>query len=362
MSADKRRSSSFELLRIIAMFMVVLGHCMMTTAKDQQPYLGMIDNIGWFVGAFTVCAVNVFFLMTGYFAKSENFSLRRIIMIWLKTIFYSVVIYVIFSFAGGTFQIRDFIQYMLPIMTKRYWYMQVYVIFALIAPFVSLLLEQLTKKQHTFLMVILITFFSVHQTFIKVSMTLDQSQGYGIIWAAVMFVIGNWIKRYGDEYLMRIKAWMWLILYILCSIAIFISNYLIVKLDIAGGVVSRGNFYAYNSVTVLFQSVFLFCYFAKLSKRMKYKRVINSLGQNTLSVYLISAHPLLLYPLWTDIFQMSQFWENPILYLLLGLILSAVLMLVCILIDKVIDWIIDKLGIVSWVTKADKLVDFILQG
>lgn len=351
MSEDNKRSSSFELLRIIAMFMVVLGHCMMATAKDQQPYLGIIDNIGWFVGAFTVCAVNAFFLLTGYFAKSENFSLGRIIMIWLKTFFYSVVIYTILSLVQGTFQSGDFIQYMLPVMTKRYWYMQVYVVFALIAPYISLLLEQLTKKQHTFLMLVLIIFFSVHQTFIKVAMTLDQSQGYGIIWAAVMFVIGNWIKNYGYEYLSRIRTWMWLALYILCSIAIFISNYLIVKYNIAGGVTSRGNFYAYNSVTVWFQSICLFCFFAKLSKNMKYNGVINSLGKNTLSVYLISAHPLLLYPLWTDIFHMSQFWRNPILYLLLGLTLSAVVMLACILIDKAVDWTVDKLGIKSWVIR-----------
>lgn len=273
------RSSAFELLRIVAMFMVVLGHCMMATAKDQEPYLGIIDNIGWCIGAFTVCAVNEFFLLTGYFAKGENFKLGRIISIWLKTFFYSTVIYIIVSYMQETFSVREMVQYMLPVMTKRYWYMQVYIAFSFLAPYLAFGLERLTKKQHTFLIAVLIIFFSIHQTFIKVAMTLDQSQGYGIIWAIVMFTIGNWLKRYGNEYIEKIRAGIFLIAYILCSVAIFISNYLVVMLDIAGGVTSRGNFYAYNSITVLVQSICLFCYFMQLSKRMKYRKCVNWLGK-----------------------------------------------------------------------------------
>ena len=89
----KERNSAFEIMRLLAMQMIIWGHCMMATAKNQQPYLGIIDCIGWGVGAFTVCAVNLYFLLTGYFLKSTNCRLNRIIAIWLKTIFYSFVIY-----------------------------------------------------------------------------------------------------------------------------------------------------------------------------------------------------------------------------------------------------------------------------
>ena len=58
----------------------------------------------------------------------------------------------------------------------------------------------------------------------------DQSQGYGIIWAVVMLIIGNWLKKYGNEYIEKIRSGLFLIAYTLCSVAIFISNYLVVKL------------------------------------------------------------------------------------------------------------------------------------
>lgn len=36
MEKINKRSSAFELLRLVAMFMVVWGHCVMATAKDQE--------------------------------------------------------------------------------------------------------------------------------------------------------------------------------------------------------------------------------------------------------------------------------------------------------------------------------------
>ena len=58
----EERSSAFELLRITAMYLVVVGHVVLSTAQDTLPYLGAVDNTGWFVKAFTVAAVNCFFL------------------------------------------------------------------------------------------------------------------------------------------------------------------------------------------------------------------------------------------------------------------------------------------------------------
>lgn len=353
-----KRSNAFELLRLVAMFMVVWGHCVMATAKDQEPYLGTLDNIGWFIGAFTVCAVNEFFLLTGYFARSDNFKVGRILTIWLKTFTYSTGIYIVASCIQQTFSMREMITYMLPITTKQYWYMQVYIVLFFLTPYISLCMEHLTKKQHTFLIAVLLVFFSLHQTFIKVARTLDQSQGYGIIWAVVMLIIGNWLKKYGNEYIEKIRSGLFLIAYTLCSVVIFISNYLVVRLDIAGGITSRGNFYAYNSITVLVQSICLFCWFIQLSRTMENHKYVNWLGKNTLAVYLISAHPMLLYPLWTDVFHMSQYWDKPVLYVALSIIFTIIVMILCICVDKIVDGIAGKLGVISQIKKVNRLIGF----
>lgn len=353
-----KRSSSFELLRLVAMFMVVLGHCMLTSAQNVEPYLGVIDNIGWGIGAFTACAVDLFFLLTGYFSKSSNFKLSRVLEIWLRTIFYSIVLCLVISLATGSFAVSDGIKYIFPVFSKKYWYMQTYIAVALVAPFIMYALERLDTRRIFFLVFVLILFFSFHQTFIKVSVTLDTTQGYGFIWACCLLVIGHWIHRIQDEVISKISVVVYLMGYILISCAIFATNYLIVKLDIAQGVTSRGNFYAYNSLTVLLQSMCLFCSFVRLSEKKQSWKGINYLSRNTLAVYLISAHPLLLYPLWNKYFNMSQWWEKPITYIILAFVLTVFVMIVCIFIDKAVDRVYQMTGIGKIIVKANKLVDF----
>jgi len=43
----EQRNSAFEIMRILAMFMIILGHCMLATAENTEPYLGILDCTGW---------------------------------------------------------------------------------------------------------------------------------------------------------------------------------------------------------------------------------------------------------------------------------------------------------------------------
>lgn len=116
---------------------------------------------------------------------------------------------------------------------RNLWWMTVGIAVALVAPFIMYALERLDTRRIFFLVFDLILFFSFHQTFIKVSVTLDTTQGYGFIWACCLLVIGHWIHRIQDEVISKIPAAVYLMGYILISCAIFTTNYLIVKFDIA---------------------------------------------------------------------------------------------------------------------------------
>lgn len=356
----RERNSAFEIMRLLAMFMIILGHCAMATAKDQQPYLGTLDCIGWGIGAFTVCAVNLFFLLTGYFMNSAHYRFGRIVSLWLKTIFYSGIIYILYSIIVHSFSIKDCIGYFLPVLTKKYWYMQTYIVCALLIPFIAKGLEQLKTMQLNILIGILVTFFCLHQTFIKVQYTLDQTQGYGVIWACVMYIIGYWLRK-NKQKIMEKPTWEYLGIYVLTSIAIFASNYLIVRWNIAGGVTSRGNFYAYNSVTVLVQSVCLFCVFVKASGKNIKNKTANFLAENCLAGYLISAHPLVLYSLWTDWLPINQYTTRPVLYIMVSIILSVVVLLICILIDKIVDQAAQNSKLERYISKLDDYIELRLK-
>lgn len=336
-SLKNGRNSIFELLRLFAMFMVVLEHCLLASVLYTDKPLCAIDNIGWFIEAFTVCAVNLFFLLTGYYQKSDNFKLSRFAEIWLKTIFYSVVIYLIFViFGADSFSAGTLISYLCPVFFKKYWFMQTYIALALLAPFISASLDKLSEQKYLLLICILLIFFSFHQTFLPVAKTLDTTQGYGIVWGGILLIVGKFLQKYGDKYIERARAGLFLLGYITIACGIFVTNYLIVRYDIAQGVTSRSNFYAYNSISVFGEGVCLFCFFIKLSRKGKLNQTINWLSASSLSIYLISAHPDLLIFLWTDILKIGRFITNPVMYIVGAVGATLAIMLMCILIDKIV--------------------------
>lgn len=351
-SNEMTRNSAFEIMRLLAMSMVILGHCVLSTAQNVEPYLGTIDMIGWGIGAFCGCAVNLFFILTGYFMDSQKFKLSRILSLWLKTIFYSVVIYVVLSSFAGLFNLKEAIGFFVPILTKKYWFMQTYIVVALMMPAIAGGVGKLTDRQLSFLVIVLLVFFSVHQTFFKVAYTLDQSQGYGVIWAIVMLVIGYWLKR-NTSRVNKVPSIVYLIGYVVLSGMIVLTNYLIVRYNIAGGVVSRGNFYAYNSVSVFLQSVCMFCFFIGISERRTSFPIVNYLSKSVLAGYLISAHPLLLYPLWQDFLNMSQYTNSIFVYVLIAVFYSLLIMVGCIFVDKLVEQGMIVLGVYKIITKMD---------
>ena len=351
----KQRYSNFELLRIVAMIMIILGHCVLYTAQDVKPYLGSLDNLGWLIKAFTIVAVNCFFLLTGYFSQDERVKIGKGLKLWLKTIIYSISIYVLLLIFGFVeFDKKSAINYMFPVLTKKYWFILTYFVLVLLQPFLCKMISKTSKREHTFLILVDLLFFSIHETFIPVAKTLDDTQGYGIICACLLFIIGKWLNKYGECYIRKIKSIVWLILYMTASGMIFLSNYLIMKFDIAGGLSSRGNFYTYNSITVLVSSVCLYCFFITLDKTIKYNKLINWGGRNCVAGYLITGHPLLIGFLWTDVFKMQIYSSNVLQYSLVALVLSVASLMFCIVIDKCLECVLKIFGIYGLLDKLDQ--------
>lgn len=326
------RKSNFELLRLLAMFFIVVEHLLFATTLYTQPALSTIDNVSRLIEAFCICAVNIFFLLSGYFLK-EEIKISRLVNLYIRMWIYCVGIYLIFCAVGyTTFNIGNLVKHILPITFNQYWFMQTYFLLALLGPYISKMLNSLNKKEHLILVLILLVFFSLHQTISETNNTLDKTQGYGIIWGIVLVVVGNYIKKYGDQFINKINMKWFLISYIIISVLIFLSNYLIVKYNIAQGIDSRNKFYNYNSLTVFAQSVSLLCIFIKIN--MKQNKLINRLSKNVISGYLILSQVELTNFLWDKFRNFNSYPSSMFLYTSILLAISLVILLICIVIDK----------------------------
>ena len=83
----------------------------------------------------------------------------------------------------------------------------------------------------------------------------------------------------------------------------------------------------------------LFCLFVKLSQSNWTSRIVNWLSESSLSVYLISSHPLLLYPLWSKVLNISGLVVYPAAFFTCDILLCVLGVFVCIGIDKLLECI-----------------------
>ena len=126
------------------------------------------------------------------------------------------------------------------------------------------MINALDKKQHLTLIIILICIFSLWKTILPFCETLDSSKGYSIIWFIVLYIIGAYISKYDFNIFKR--NWLNLICYagIVLGIAVFKLVCIVLSKEMSIAAAGQGLLYNYDSITVLFASIFLLLFFKNI--------------------------------------------------------------------------------------------------
>lgn len=157
-----KRQSNFELLRIIAMFMIVAGHF-----AEQGLQLKPVDCsfleyfIHSFFCSFSRIGVNLFLFIGCYFLVGKKFSFSRILLIYGKMWFYSVTITLLCKFIFRIeIPLKVFIKAFIPFYGGVWWFPNIYILLLLIHPFLNIILN-LPKEKIRLLIFILFLLFPI---------------------------------------------------------------------------------------------------------------------------------------------------------------------------------------------------------
>lgn len=112
MNLINTRESQFELLRIVAIFMVLIHHSL--AVADTFGYTGhytLNEGItGVLLNSAVIIGVNLFVLITGWFGVSDKKIFRKILFLLIEVTCYSGIAYLIASLFNVTrFSIPDFV-------------------------------------------------------------------------------------------------------------------------------------------------------------------------------------------------------------------------------------------------------------
>lgn len=290
--SGNRRQANFELLRILAMLMIVCLHYLSRAGAltQAQTAASGMQKIGNLAEALCIPAVNAYVLITGYFLSASHLRLRRIAALLAEIWFYTLLIPPALKLLGIPLSGNDawtVWSWLFPVSMESYWFMTAYVLLCLLAPFLNAGLRTLTKRQLGILIGMLLVFYSVLPSLSPVRMTTDRF-GYDFGWFIVLYLTAGYLRRFGSGLLENPRfaatlyfagaGGIWLLSLLLHDIA-WKKGALLYYADVP---------FHYNFVLCLAAAVGLFSWFGAL--RIPEGRAtvwIRRIAPLTLGVYLI---------------------------------------------------------------------------
>lgn len=316
------RNSNFELLRIVCMLFIVLGHIIMCHKSTID--VSYVDyTVDFIVRSFCMVAVNAFVLISGYWGI--KFKVQRLLRLNSQTWFYSVFIFSITILLGWhkLNLIKD-IGVFIPVFAKQYWFITAYFVLYLLSPILNHFVSFLSQLHYKNVLVLGFFLFYVWPTgsFLINTAQLVDDAGYGIVNFVYLYILGRYIRLYNVG---KRNKTVYLLGYVFCSIVCFMLQLFLSRL--LG--FEFTSWWSYNTVFILGGAVCLFLYFSRLKMQSK---IINKLAKYSLSVYLIHMEPYF----WRDFCEVLKLKEyTGVKYIVLLVLFPIVIYLLCSLIESI---------------------------
>lgn len=368
-SSKSPRMANLELLRCVAMMMVVVLHYLgkgNLLADLTGAELGSVGTAAWIMEAFCIVAVNAYMLISGYFLSTSHFKLSRLIKLYLQLWFYSVGIGVL-GIVTGIFpmeqvETHDLLTMIFPVFMDHYWFVSAYVFLYLFLPFIGGTVQRMSKKQLQVALGLLVLAFSLLKSVLPIRLELD-GLGYDCIWYLCVFFTATYIRRFGCGIVKNLKRSVGL--YVLACLAILGLTMGLRQVYLHTGSLGRiiKVAFEYNHILPYLAATGLFGVFLNIKVPEGVGRFINRIAPYTLGVYLLHENIAVRYA-WQNWFYAESI--NSVVGLLLWTLVAVVVVFAAgILVDmlrelimKILHVLFNKVGIyreaVMWVENVDK--------
>lgn len=307
-SVKAKRSSNFELLRIICMILIIAHHFSLHSAFSDD-INGFNSAIIKLFGAFGKVGVNVFVLISGYFLVESKFKARRLINVVALTVFYSVATYLsVTLFTSKDFVFSDFVHTFFPIYYDEYWFVKCFVALSLLSPFINKMLHALTRSQHALLIALLLLMQVC--SWRTISYYSFSKTG----WFITLYIIAAYVRLYPNK-IFDNKLISGISFIGFSALTVWLSN---PRLE--------------SDLFCLSASISLFCLFKSIN--IKSCKAINMLGRTAFGIYLIHDSKIVRPRLWNTILKtpihthLGTFWLYAILCVLIVFIACVLIELV----------------------------------
>ena len=327
------KNINIEILRILAMFLIIVGHSIgHTYLLDAIPNNSINYYLVSLLQIISYPASNIYVMISGYLLCTKNFKVKRLFTIWFQVFFYSILLMLaVCVFNRKYFSTVSLVKALMPI-------------------------SALNKKNHQAFLLLSLVLFSLWRSFIPFAKTLNPEGGNSIIWFIVLYCFGSYVKLYGfSEKFSRKKQLTYISGLLLFS---FASRLAISALSKFVGFNGAGSslFTEFTSFPMLLVA-WLVVNFAVKSPEL-FKRRSNFilwLSSSTFSVYLIHENQYVKKILWDFISMPNKAESQVIVLVIIGI--AVVIFAICTILDKLLFVQISKLFKCIKFEKAQAIVN-----
>ncbi len=290
-----KRESNFELLRIIAMFLIVIHHVLLHGNVITNT-TGLLQIIFEFINLFTKIHVDCFILIMGYFQSKSEFKIKKVFSILFQVWFYNILLNCLLKgFRIVEYTNIEFINAVSPFNLNSYWFIYCYLIMYMLTPFINKAIEKLDKISLKKIIVLLICIFGIVPY-----ATMGLAWTYNIFSVEqfiLIYFIGAYIRKYelDKKLLSSINKTQKRVLCVavfcsglLINFTLYLAQKQMITIDsntlrfIGNNILSFVN--SYSNPILIAQSIAIFILFSTFSLKSK---TINYISSLTLGVYLM---------------------------------------------------------------------------
>lgn len=292
-----KRSMNLDILKIIAMFFVVvlhvLGYSNMTTGAA---YSRGVDMCYHFLDALSYPAIHIFALcgfslMSRKMIATNQGQLLPCLKVWVPTWIICIIGLIIAIPLGIPFDMTDLIKTVFPFLGQGYWFVSAYISMILLTPFLNLLIQRLDKKGLLRLVLILFVLVSVLPT---LPGRFNWNSNYSSL---TLFVLLYFMAALLNTLDLKRYRFIGLVLFVGCAVANFLLWFGLKYILSVETAASNEYFYTYYNPLVILQGMGLYIFVNGLDG-VSYRdnwvsKIVRKAADATLVTYLIHMYPII---------------------------------------------------------------------
>ena len=276
------RKSNIELLRIIAMAMVLIVHANFWSLGAPTIEEYQINPLGFgfrnLFEALAIGCVDIFILISGYFGIRPK--LRSFCSFVFQCLFFLISIYLIAILTGlSDITLKGIMECFC--LTPINWFIKAYIGLYIIAPVLNSFVDNADRKQH---LNVIIAFYVFQTIYGCTGAAQFFDGGYGTLSFIGLYLLARFIKLYPNV-LTEKPRHVYLIVYFLSAFSLMALQYIPILFGFSIPWLSDFN---YINPVVLLSSVSILLYFSKLNFQSK---AINWVAASSFAVFLIHSNP-----------------------------------------------------------------------